>query len=67
MMSLLTMTGVVCCVCRRGPADVDGGVTIYRINPKGQPGIWACDTHRPAGQHIDPEVREIIQIIEDGE
>lgn len=52
-----------CVVCGRGMAH---GVTLYRINEKGVKGVWACDQHRPAASpHLDPEVREIVRIIED--
>jgi hypothetical protein len=33
---------VVCLFCRKGPAQ---GVSVHRINAKGQPGVWACQAH----------------------
>ena len=52
-----------CFFCNRGMAQ---GVSLYRINEKGVKGVWACDTHRPAGSpHVAPEVREIVRLIED--
>ena len=48
-----------CEVCGRGPMD---GVTVYRVNPKGEAGVWACKDHRllPA----DPEVQELVDVLE---
>jgi hypothetical protein len=40
-------------------------VTVHRINPKGQKGVWACDEH--IGQTdtvIDTETRRLIHILE---
>ncbi len=52
-----------CFICDRGPTE---GITIYRINPKGENGIWACSVHRPiTAPHIDPEIKEIVRIIEE--
>lgn len=41
---------MVCEVCGRSPA---GGTTLYRQNPKGEPGIWACGEHNIAVVHPD--------------
>lgn len=36
-------------------------VPLFRQNPKGEEGIWACE---PCGTaRIDPEVKEIVDII----
>lgn len=52
-----------CFVCQRGMAE---GVSLFRINERGVKGIWTCEVHRPAASpHIDPQVREIVHIIED--
>lgn len=34
-----------CEICGMGPID---GVTVYRQNAKGQPGVWRCADHRQA-------------------
>lgn len=50
-----------CLFCQKGIAE---GVTLYRVNAKGQPGVWACAKH--IGQtdaKVDPEVREISEIL----
>ncbi len=31
-----------CEVCKRGPAD---GVTTFRVNQKGEPGVFRCSGH----------------------
>lgn len=49
-----------CMVCGKGPAD---GVTVFRQNPKGEIGIWACAKHSVAD--IDPEVQHIVNVLED--
>ena len=46
-----------CLFCQKGVAQ---GVSLYRVNAKGQPGVWACAAH--IGQTdatVDPVVREI--------
>jgi hypothetical protein len=52
-----------CVVCHKGPQD---GVTIHRINAKGQPGLWACARHygQTDGPPIDPDVQTIVTAIE---
>ena len=37
---------VKCQVCKRGPHE---GVTLFRLNPKGVEGVWACREHMPSG------------------
>lgn len=47
-----------CLFCNKGPAQ---GVSLRRVNAKGQPGVWACDRH--IGQtdaKRDPLVEEVI-------
>lgn len=51
-----------CHICGKGPAPEHGGVTVYRQNEKGVPGIWACEQHRKAP--VDPETQDIVDIIE---
>lgn len=51
-----------CLFCRKGPAE---GVSLFRVNAKGQPGVWACAQHiGRTDAKIDPEVHHIVQIIE---
>lgn len=54
----------ICEICTRGPAPEHGGVTVFRQNAKGEPGIWRCAAHNHAP--VDPEVAEIVSIIEGG-
>jgi hypothetical protein len=51
-----------CVICKRGPLQ---GVTVFRINAKGQPGLWACKKHigQTDAPPIDPVVDEIVSII----
>lgn len=49
-----------CEVCGLGPPE--DVIAVYRQNPKGQKGVWRCERHNQAP--IDPDVREIVQIIE---
>lgn len=53
------MNDVVCCICRKGPRE---GITVYRINAKGVPGIWACERHlkQTDAAPISPEVRAVV-------
>lgn len=51
-----------CVVCGRGPTDKPP-VTVYRQNPTGQAGIWACELHATAP--VDPEVKAIVTAIEE--
>jgi hypothetical protein len=52
-----------CCFCERGPQD---GVTVYRVNAKGEAGIWACREHRQQADAppTDPEVQRLVNAIE---
>jgi hypothetical protein len=46
-----------CLFCQKGPAQ---GVSLFRVNAKGQPGMWACEKH--VGQTdaaVSPEVRDL--------
>lgn len=53
-----------CLFCNLGPAD---GVSVFRVNAKGRPGVWACaaDLHKTDAR-IDPETRVIVDHIEQG-
>lgn len=48
-----------CHVCGLGPAN---GVTVYRQNETGVPGVWACLIHSEC--QVAPDVAEIVTIIE---
>lgn len=48
-----------CMICGLGMAE---GVSLFRQNKKGEPGIWACRQHRM--QKPDPEVEQIVAVIE---
>lgn len=47
-----------CIHCEKGPAD---GVALFRQNPKGETGIWACEEHNK--QPLDPLVKDITDAI----
>jgi hypothetical protein len=56
------MSAPQCIFCRKGPAD---GVSLFRINAKGQPGVWACRPHmKRTDATIPEEVGDIVSIIE---
>lgn len=41
------------------------GGALYRVNAKGQPGVWACIEHvRSTDAKVDPFVREICELLE---
>lgn len=46
-----------CEVCGRGPQD---GVTLLRQNPKGEVGIWRCESCNT--QPVDPDLAEAIEL-----
>jgi hypothetical protein len=48
-----------CMVCGKGMAD---GVSLFRQNPKGEAGIWACRAHRR--DVPDPTVERIVNAVE---
>lgn len=51
-----------CAVCDKGPSD---GVSVYRMNAKGQPGLWACNEHKDQFDgRVDPEILEITRALE---
>lgn len=50
-----------CLFCQKGPAQ---GVSLFRVNAKGQPGVWACERH--IGQTdaaVDDDVRGIVSAL----
>lgn len=52
-----------CEICNKGPRE---GVTVYRVNPKGVPGIWRCPAHLTNAQaeRIDSTVITVVTAIE---
>jgi hypothetical protein len=51
-----------CFFCHRGMAN---GATLFRINPKGEKGVWTCREHRDqTDTPRDAEVEEIVKVIE---
>ncbi len=48
-----------CSVCGKGPKE---GVTVYRQNPKGEKGIWACEEH--AVRKPDSPLMDLIKTLE---
>jgi len=50
-----------CLFCGKGPTQ---GINLFRVNAKGQLGVWACDKHiKQTDAMVDPEVKEIAEII----
>ena len=52
-----------CIVCDKGPMN---GITVYRLNKKGVPGVWACKEHvvNSDRQPLDPELVEQVAVLE---
>lgn len=50
---------IECEICKRRP-DGDG-ITVYRINEKGVPGIWRCEDHLRT--LVDPELIRLDRIL----
>ena len=48
-----------CEVCGLGPAD---GVTVFRQNETGVPGVWRCAPHTHV--EIDPGVGDLVTTLE---
>lgn len=48
-----------CMICGLGPGD---GVSLFRQNPKGEAGIWACWAHRR--EPVADEVDSIVAMLE---
>jgi hypothetical protein len=47
-----------CIYCGRGMAD---GVALFRQNPTGEKGVWACGEHN--AKPVDPLVAEIVDAV----
>lgn len=52
-----------CEICHQGPPN---GPAVFRVNPKGVPGIWRCEAHLTTDQKnkLDGDVLKIVGIIE---
>lgn len=61
----MTQRACRCCICQKGPADRDGGVTVYRVNATGVPGIWACENHikQTDAPPLDPEFKAVCDAL----
>lgn len=51
---------IKCHVCGQGPED---GVSVFRQNAKGEPGVFACDKH---SKPTDPATLRVVSAIEEG-
>lgn len=51
-----------CVICKKGAPDV----SLFRINEKGVPGLWACAKHlkQTDAPPLDPEFAELVRILE---
>lgn len=49
-----------CYKCKKG---IDEGIALFRQNPKGETGVWACAECNT--QPIDPEVQEIVNAVQE--
>ena len=50
-----------CQVCGKGPVE---GVSLFRVNAKGQPFVGRCRAHLGASAPVDPEVEAIVNAID---
>ena len=48
-----------CEICARGPAQ---NITVFRVNPKGEKGIFRCSQHLQSPP--EKELRDITDLIE---
>lgn len=51
-----------CCICHKGPQQ---GVALFRVNAKGQPGIWACKPHlsQTDAPPVDSAVAQFVDLV----
>jgi hypothetical protein len=50
-----------CVICHKGPKE---GVSVVRINAKGQSGLWACLKHRShTDAPRDPVVADVLRAL----
>jgi hypothetical protein len=52
-----------CEICGQSPEEQ--GITVYRVNPTGVPGVWRCAMCLTTP--IDPDLAEIVAILEEGQ
>jgi hypothetical protein len=52
---------IECEFCGKGPAD---GTSVFRVNRKGEKGIWRCRPH--LDKQPDPETSRVVEILEKG-
>lgn len=52
---------MICCICGLGPIQ---GISIFRVNKKGDIGIFACRKHMGQGVKIDKQVDTLVKIME---
>lgn len=50
-----------CEICGKSPSD--GKTAIFRINSKGEDGIWRCEEHLKEHK-VDPEVLWLVDAIQ---
>lgn len=57
------MSACTCEVCGKGPAQ---GVSVFRANAKGVPGIWRCRAHLSSEQaeKMPDETIRLVNIID---
>lgn len=50
-----------CVICQKGMPYV----SLFRINAKGQPGLWACAKHlkQTDAPPLDPELQKLSEIL----
>jgi hypothetical protein len=53
---------IQCVICKKGHPHV----SLFRINAKGVPGLWACAKHvkQTDAPPVAPEVAEIVAILD---
>ena len=61
------MSAMHCVICKRGPTTKPSA-TLFRINAKGVPGLWACSKHlkQTDAPTLDPGLVELTRILEGG-
>jgi hypothetical protein len=56
------MMAIECEICGVRP-DRDN-ISVFRVNPKGQAGVWRCEAHLETV--IDQETLDFVHILEEG-
>lgn len=49
--------------CHKCGMGLMTGTALFRVNPKGEPGIWTCAVHVKPEQ-LDPETQQVVAMIE---